>query len=67
MSNDALKNMGLLLAILSPLLAAGVVLERVDRAKDDIIRNQDSDAKQWIEITKLRVEVGRLDERGKCR
>lgn len=64
---DALKTLGVALAILSPILAAGVVLERVDRAKDDIIRNQDSDAQQWRKINKNEVLAARLDERSKCK
>lgn len=59
--NDTVKTLGLLLAIASPIIAAGIVLEKVDRAKEDIMRNQDSDANQWRQITELRVKVAKLE------
>jgi hypothetical protein len=63
--NETIKTFGLLLAIASPVIAAGIVLEKVDRAKEDIIRNADSDAAQWRHIGNLRVQVGKLEE--KCK
>ena len=58
---------GLLLAIASPLVAVGILVGQIDRAKDDIIRNADSDARQWQEIVKTKVLTARLDERSKCK
>jgi hypothetical protein len=67
MNNDIIKTLAVLLAIASPIIAAGIVLERVDRAKDDILRNQDSDGKQWQLINQLRVQVGKLQVSSQCR
>ena len=61
MNSDLAKTLGILLAIASPVIAAGIVLEKVDRAKTDIMRNQDSDADQWRQITALRVQVAKLE------
>ena len=61
------KNLLLMVAIAAPIVSAGVILEKVDRAKSDIFRNSDSDARQWQEITKNKVLAARLDERSKCK
>jgi len=65
--SEWIKNLLLLLAIAAPVVSAGIVLEKVDRAASDINRNSDSDARQWQEITKNKVLAAVLDERSKCK